>query len=127
MKNVTPTPAPAQTGESNERLLALVSYVLFLIGPANGVTMLIAALIAWFRRETAPEWIASHYEFQLRTVIYALVLLIIAAVCLFTVILIPVALLIWLLWTLWVIIRAVVGLIRLVDGRPNPDPTTFWV
>ncbi|MEE2525233.1 hypothetical protein V0U79_02570 [Hyphobacterium sp. HN65] len=125
MKNVTPA---AETGsESNERLLAVVGYVLFLIGPANFLTMIIAALIAWFRRENAPEWIANHYEFQLRTLFYAIVLLVIAAACALTVILLPVAFLIWLLWTLWVIIRVVVGLIRLIDGRPNPDPKTFWV
>ena len=125
MKNVTPA---AETGsESNERLLAIVGYVLFLVGPANIVTMIIAALIAWFRRDDAPDWIANHYEFQLRTLIYAVVLLVIAFACAVTVILLPVAGLIWLLWTLWVIIRVVVGLIRLIDGRPNPDPKTFWV
>lgn len=125
MKNVTPD---ATTGsESSERLLAVVGYVLFLVGPANLLTMIIAALIAWFRREKAPGWIANHYDFQLRTLIYAVVLLVIAAACALTVILLPVAFVIWLLWTMWVIIRVVVGLIRLIDGRPNPDPTSFWI
>jgi uncharacterized membrane protein len=125
MKNVTPT--AETTNESNERVLAAIGYVLFLIGPAGFVTMLIAAVIAWFRHDKAPEWLASHYAFQLRTLVYAVVLLLIALACALTVILLPIAFVIWLLWSLWVIIRAVVGLIRLVDGRPNPDPTTFWV
>lgn len=125
MKNVTP--AADTASESNERLLAVVGYVLFLVGPANIVTMLIAALIAWFRRDKAPEWIATHYEFQLRTLIYAVVLMVISAACAVTLVLLPVAILIWLLWSLWVIIRVVVGLIRLIDGRPNPDPASFWL
>lgn len=124
MKNVTPAANPV--GESNERLLAGITYVLFLIGPANGLSMLIAAIIAWLRRDKAPAWLASHYEFQLRTVIYAIALLVVAFICLLTVILIPVAVLIYILWTLWVIIRVIIGLIRLIDGRPNPDPATFW-
>ncbi|WP_421792367.1 hypothetical protein [Hyphobacterium sp.] len=124
MKNVTPT--ANSVSESNERLLAGITYVLFLIGPANGVSMLIAAIIAWFRRDKAPQWLATHYEFQLHTVIYAIALLVVAFICLLTVILIPVAVVIYLLWTLWVIVRVIVGLIRLIDGRPNPDPTTFW-
>ncbi|WP_420431443.1 hypothetical protein [Hyphobacterium sp.] len=113
--------------ESNERILAAIGYVLFLVGPAGFVTMLIAAVIAWLRYDKAPEWLATHYAFQLRTLVYAIVLLLIALACALTVILLPVAFAIWLLWSLWVIIRAVVGLIRLVDGRPNPDPSTFWV
>jgi uncharacterized membrane protein len=125
MKNVTPS--ASTTDESSERLIAGISYVLFLIGPTNGLTMLIAAVIAYMRKDQAPAWIASHYEFQLRTVIYALALLVIAIVCAVTIVLIPIAALIWLLWSLWVIIRVVVGIIRLVDGRANPDPTTFWV
>lgn len=124
MKNVTPG---AATAESNERLLAVITYILFLIGPANGVTMLIAAIIAYVRKDKAPGWIANHYEFQIRTVLYAIVLLAVALVCALTIILIPVAALIWFLWTLWVLIRVIVGLIRLIDGRPNPDPTTFWI
>lgn len=125
MKNVTPQ--PTATSGSDDRLMAAIGYVLFLVGPANVLTMIIAVIIAWFRKDKAPEWIATHYEFQIRTLVYAAVLLVISVVCAISVILLPVAVLIWVLWSLWVIIRAIVGLIRLVDGRPNPDPETFWV
>lgn len=125
MKNVTPQ--PAATSESDDRLMAAIGYVLFLVGPANVLTMIIAVIIAWFRKDKAPAWLATHYEFQLRTLIYAAVLLVISIISAISVILIPVAVLIWLLWSFWVIVRAIVGLIRLVDGRPNPDPETFWV
>jgi uncharacterized membrane protein len=125
MKNVTPDTGTVD--ESSERLLVAIGYVLFLIGPANFLTMLIAAVIAWLRYDKVPEWLATHYAFQLRTLVYAVVLLLIALACAVTVILLPISIVIWLLWSLWVIVRVVVGLIRLVDGRPNPDPTTFWV
>jgi uncharacterized membrane protein len=125
MKNVTPQ--PVATENSDDRLIAGIGYVLFLVGPTNLVTMIIAAIIAYMRRDKAPEWIATHYEFQLRTLIYAAALLVVSIICAVTVILLPVAILIWALWSIWVIVRVIVGLIRLVDGRPNPDPTTFWV
>lgn len=125
MKNVTP--GTNSQMQPNERILVAICYVLFLIGPANFLTMLIAAIIAWLRYDKSPDWLASHYAFQLRTLVYAVILLLIALACALTVILLPIAIAIWLLWTFWVIIRVVVGLIRLVDGRPNPDPTTFWV
>jgi len=125
MKNVSPQPAIADNAD--DRLIAGIGYVLFLVGPTNIVTMIIAAVIAYLRKDKAPEWIATHYEFQLRTLIYAAVLLAISIVCALTAILLPVAILIWALWSIWAIVRVIVGLIRLVDGRPNPDPTTFWV
>jgi len=125
MKNVTPQ--PAITDNSDDRLIAGIGYVLFLVGPTNLITMIIAVVIGYLRKDKAPEWVATHYEFQLRTLIYAALLLVVSIICAITVILMPVAIVIWLLWSIWAIVRVIVGLIRLVDGRPNPDPTTFWV
>ena len=38
-----------------------------------------------------------------------------------------IGILILLIANIWLAIRSVVGLIRLVDGRPHSDPTGFWI
>lgn len=119
-----PTPA---TDERDERLLCGLVYVLYLLGPANGLTVLVGALIALLRKDKAAPWLAGHYEFQIRTLIYMIALVIIAIICAITIILLPVAMLIWLLLGIWMIIRVAIGLVRLVDGRPHPDPKSFFV
>lgn len=111
----------------NDRIITAIVYVLYLIGPANGVTMLIGLIIAFMRKDQAPAWLATHYEFQIRTVIYAIALFVIAVIGFFTVILIPLSLLIWFLLGLWVVVRVAVGLMRLVDARPHPNPQTFLI
>jgi len=121
------TPVPANSDPGNDRIIASIVYVLYLIGPANGFTVLIGVIIAFMRKDKAPAWLASHYEFQIRTVLYAIALVLIAIIGVFTVILIPLSLLIWLLLGLWIVVRCVVGLMRIVDARPNPDPTSFLV
>lgn len=121
------TPAPANSDPGNDRIIASIVYVLYLIGPANGFTVLIGVIIAFMRKDRAPAWLATHYEFQIRTVLYAIALVLVAIIGVFTVILIPLSLLIWLLLGLWIVVRCVVGLMRIVDARPNPDPTSFLV
>ena len=104
----------------NDRIIVAIVYVLYLVGPANGISMLIGAIIAYLRKDSAPAWLASHYEFQIRTVLYA-----IALIGFFTIILIPLSLLIWFLLSFWVVIRVAIGLMRLVDGRAHPNPASF--
>ena len=113
--------------ERDERLLCGLVYFLYLLGPANGLTLLVGALIAFLRKDKAAPWLAGHYEFQIRTLIYMVALVVIAIVCAITIILLPVTMLIWLLLGLWLIIRVAIGLVRLVDGRPHPDPKSFFV
>ncbi|MBI1234498.1 MAG: hypothetical protein GC208_08335 [Alphaproteobacteria bacterium] len=128
MTDTQPNPAPSpETDERDERLLCGLVYVLYLLGPANGLTVLVGALIALLRKDKAAPWLAGHYEFQIRTLIYMIALVIIAIICTITIILLPVAILIWLLLGIWMIIRVAIGLVRLVDGRPHPDPKTFFV
>lgn len=115
------------TDPGNDRVIAAIVYVLYLIGPANGFTVLIGLIIAFMRKDKAPAWLATHYEFQIRTVVYAIALVLIAIIGFITVILIPLSLLIWLLLGIWIVIRCAVGLMRLVDARPNPDPSSFLV
>ncbi|MHA6289277.1 DUF4870 family protein [Maricaulis sp. CAU 1757] len=118
----TPDTVPS-AADRDERLLAGLNYVLYLIGNIIGFTSIIAVIIAYVRRENAPAWLQAHYTFQIRTFWISLISVIVFGIL--TVVLIGFVgfLLLW----LWLLIRAVVGLLKLIDGQPIADPRTFWI
>ncbi|MEQ8435279.1 MAG: hypothetical protein RIA71_13680 [Oceanicaulis sp.] len=128
-----PEPTPEQPGadprtsprdQSGDRILAIVNYVLAFLALSNGVTLLIAAILAYVRRDQAEPWLKSHFEFQIATFWYGLVFFIAGFVTLW---ILGLGLLIWLIGAIWLVIRAAVGLIRLIDGRAHSDPWGFLV
>lgn len=53
--------------EREDRVLPAVTYVLYLAGLANGLTLLIGLFIAYANRGTASLKMQSHYTFLIRT------------------------------------------------------------
>lgn len=113
-----PSTRQSHDATDGDRILAVVNYILFLVGPANGITMIIGAILAYVRRPSAAPWLQSHFTYQIYTlwIGFAIFLVGIATVWLL------IGFLILALGTVWVVVRAAVGLVRLVDGRPHPDP-----
>jgi len=125
-----PGSAPPGSGDasprdkSGDRVLVIINYVLAFLALSNGVTLLIAAVLAYVRRDQAEPWLKSHFDFQIATFWYGLL---IAIVGFLTIWLFGLGLLIWLIGSIWLVIRAAVGLIRLIDGRAHNDPHGFLV
>ncbi len=117
-----PQPAPSGPTSDGDRVLAIVNYVLFLVGPANGLTMIIAAVLAYIRKPEAEPWLQTHFIFQINTLWIGFLIFLAG---LLTVWILGLGLLVWLFGTIWVVVRAAVGLVRLIDGRPHPDPRAF--
>lgn len=119
---MTETTHLAPQTDDGDRILAIVNYVLFLIGPANGLTMLVAVILAYVRKDQSSGWLKSHFIFQVRTFWwgFAFFLAGVATIWIF-----GLGAIFWLLGTVQVIIRSVVGLVRLADSRPHPDPRAF--
>lgn len=115
-----PTSARDQNGD---RILAVINYALLLVGVGNGLTVLIAAILAYVRKDNADPLVKNHFQFQIRTFWYWLAMVIVGALTWILLI----GMLILLIANIWLVIRSVVGMIRLVDGRPHSDPTGFWV
>ncbi|MXZ09042.1 MAG: hypothetical protein F4Y79_06295, partial [Gemmatimonadetes bacterium] len=46
---------------------AKIVYILYLAELVVGITGLIGVIMAYVNRSDAPEWLASHYRFQIRT------------------------------------------------------------
>jgi uncharacterized membrane protein len=95
--------------ESGDRILAVVNYVLCFLAIANGLTLLIAAILAYVRKDQAQPWLQSHFRYQIATFWYGLAIFILGFL---TVWFLGLGLLIWL------------GGRRLADraGGRGPDP-----
>ncbi|WP_454717963.1 DUF4870 family protein [Caulobacter segnis] len=107
----------------DDKTLPGVVYALHIAGAVTGVTCLIGAIIAYISRKDAPEWLASHYEFQIRTFWLALLFSVVS------IILTPVGIgVVALVATgVWLVVRGVVGLSVLLKGQPYPTPKNWML
>ena len=103
--------------------MALIIYILYLVACASGITAVVGVVMAYVSRSTAPDWLKSHYTFQIRTFWMGLLYFTVsAALC---VILIGVPLLI--ASFIWYIVRCAMGLSRLLRNEPYPTPESWTV
>jgi uncharacterized membrane protein len=100
---------------------ARIIYILYLVGLAVGITAVIGVVMAYVNRNEAPEWLRSHYEFQIRTFWIAILYSFIGV--LLTMVLIGV--LVLLFTVVWLIIRVVKGFKALEQRQPVPDVKTW--
>lgn len=115
-------PPQSPRDQSGDRTLAIINYVLGFVAISNGLTLLIAAVLAYVRRDQAEPWLKSHFEFQISSFWYGLIIFLVGF---FTLWLLGLGLLIWLLGGIWLVVRTAVGLIRLLDGRAHANPWGF--
>lgn len=97
---------------------AKVVYILYLVELVGGITGLIGVILAYVNRRDAPEWLASHYHFQIRTFWIGLLYLTVGIVL--TMIVIDVVVLVF--WMVWMIVRCAKGLKYLSREEAYPDP-----
>ncbi len=124
----TPDPAPAPAAPppsilSDERQMALIIYILYLIPFAFGVTHIVGLVLAYANRPTAPDWLKSHYTYQIRTFWIGLLYFVVACISVILLIglfLVPVVI-------IWYIVRCALGLDRLMkrEAYPTPESWTF--
>lgn len=108
----------------DDKTLPGIVYALMIAGVVSGgVTCVIGVILAYVSRKDAPEWMASHYEFQIRTFWLALLLSIASGVL--TVVGIGVVLLVAV--GLWVVVRSIAGLSALLKNQPYPTPKSWML
>lgn len=98
---------------------ARLVYLLYLTGLLFGITGIVGVVTAYLNQNDAPDWLRSHYRFQIRTFW-------IGALCLFVGFLLAMILigyLVLLFWAVWLIVRCVKGMKYLERGEAHPDPT----
>lgn len=97
---------------------AKVVYILYLVGIIFGLTGVIGVVMAYINKREAPDWLQTHYQFQIRTFWIGLLYVLIGMVS--SVILI--GYLVLLFWVVWLVIRCVKGMKSLDQKEAHPDP-----
>jgi uncharacterized membrane protein len=114
-------PEPVFTQGGDEQMLPLIIYILYLI--PIGITHIVGLVMAYVARDTAPEWLRSHYTFQIRTFWIALLYGVVAGLLCFVLIgflIVPVV-------VIWFIIRCALGLVRLSQRQAYPNPYSWAI
>src|SRR5690349_8828508 len=102
---------------ANERQIALVAYLLHLIGPFSAYLLNVAAVVInYLKRDTASETWATHHRWMIRTFWWGLVWFSLAILTF----LVGVGVIIWFVLAVWWIYRHVRGLLALAENRALP-------
>jgi len=110
------TAAQTASGET-----AKIIYILYLVGIAVGVTALVGVIMAYVNKDTAPDWLKTHYQYQIRTFWISLLYSFVSILLCF--ILIGFALIVVAL--VWWIIHCVKGLQALEKRAPIADVSAW--
>ncbi len=121
--SLPPTPSPVSSVFSDERQMAMIIYILFLVGfPTLHVATIVGLVLAYVNRDGAPEWLRSHYTLQIRTFWIGLLYAGIASVCVFILVGVPMLLAV----AVWYVVRCALGVSRLLKHEAYPTPQS-WV
>src|SRR5262245_23851155 len=98
-------------------------YILYLIGLAVGITQIVGVVMAYMNRGSAPDWLQSHYTFQIRTFWIGLL----GSVIGFALTFILIGFLVLLALLIWYVIRCIKGMqcIGRREAYPNPESWTW--
>ena len=96
-------------------------YILYLIGIVVGITSIVGVIMAYMNRGDAPQWLATHYQWQIRTFWIGLLFGIVSA--LLTVVII--GFLLALLALIWYIVRCAKGIQALDKSEAIENPTSW--
>jgi uncharacterized membrane protein len=126
---------PLQSPRTENRVLPAVVYGLFLIGPINGLSVLVGLVLAYANLGAAGPRVWSHYVFLIRTFWTTLVWSVIGGMVIVVGGLLMVVLIgfpifhlgvaILGLASIWFFVRTVVGAIYLAQGQAYPRPRTW--
>jgi uncharacterized membrane protein len=98
---------------------AKIIYILYLVGVVFGITGIIGVVMAYINRGDAPDWLSSHYQFQIRTFWIGALYILIGILLSFVL----VGYLVLLFWVVWLIVRCAKGMKALDQKVAHPNPT----
>jgi uncharacterized membrane protein len=122
MSEALPAPGPPNRPLSDERQMAFVVYIVYLVAVAFAPLAIAGLVLAYVNRETAPDWLKSHSEFQIRTFWITLLYLAVSIV-LFLLVIGP---LLFVAAIVLYIVRCALGLNRLMVREAYPNPRS-WI
>lgn len=134
-KNTAPIDEPTQAVEHEghhadstaiSKKTPFIVYILYLSSLVFGVTGLIGLIMAYVSTGRAPDWEKTHYQFQIRTFWLGFFYITIVIALFFTIIFMPLAMLLGLMSGVWYIVRCVKGMMAYDAGEPIENPKTWW-
>ncbi|MEH6576035.1 MAG: hypothetical protein V7731_03060 [Amphritea sp.] len=117
MDEMTETTQPVAQQDSGSH--AKIVYILYLVSLVVGVTALVGLVMAYIYRSDAPQWLKTHYQWQIRTFWIGLLYTVIGIISSF----ILIGYLILIFNLVWFIVRSVKGLSALEKKQPVSNPT----
>jgi uncharacterized membrane protein len=124
MSEVAPSPPAAPNAPLNdERQMAFVIYLLYLASLAFPPLSIAGLVLAYVNRETAPDWLKTHYQFQVRTFWIGLLYGGVSFVLCFVLIGLP----LMLASLVWFIVRCALGIDRLLKREAYPTPDSWFI
>jgi uncharacterized membrane protein len=108
-------------GAAAEARNASLVYILYLVSFVVGITCLVGVVMAYVNKGSAPEWLQSHYRYQIRTFWIGLLYGAVGAIT--TLAFVGFGVLAFL--AVWFIIRCVMGLKNVQAGEPVAKPATW--
>jgi uncharacterized membrane protein len=107
---------PRRSLDSTDRAVALVAYVLHLVGAVAGLTSIVGVVLNYLKRNQGGRILDSHHRWMIRTFWWALFWMIVGFI---TSIILIGWLIIGLTW-LWFVYRQVRGILALINGEALP-------
>jgi uncharacterized membrane protein len=119
----TPQPgAPLNNPLSDDRQMAIIVYIAYLAAFAFPPLAIGGLVLAYVNRETASDWLKSHFTFQIYTfwigLAFAFVSMVLCVVLIGFVLLFATM--------AWYVVRCALGINRLMLREAYPNPTT-WI
>jgi len=100
---------------------AKIIYILYLVGILVPFVSIIGLVMAYINKDDAPEWLQTHYQFQIRTFwigfLYGFIGLLLT--------MIVIGYFVLLFTVIWFVIRSVKGMKYLDAQQVHPNPTTW--
>lgn len=130
-----PAPQSASGAQPVPVTAGVLAYALFGIGavleiarsgigapaPLLSLVGIVAVIVCYVKRsDAAGTWVASHFTWLIRTFWWSLLWGILGWIPFITLILIPLAIIVWIATAIWVIYRVVKGYLLYKDSKPIP-------
>jgi uncharacterized membrane protein len=122
-----PQPPFAATPQLNdpfndERQMTLIVYLLYLGSIVFAPTSIAGLVLAYVNQDAAPDWLKTHYTFQIRTFWIGLLYGGVSVVLCFVIIGIPLLLATF----VWFVVRCALGIDRLLKREARPNPKSWF-
>jgi len=101
---------------------AKIVYILYMVGILFGVTGIVGVVMAYINKAEAPEWLKTHYQYQIRTFWIGALYMLLGSIL--SIILIGWFILLF--WVVWLIIRSVKGMKALESEKAIENPTSWF-